>query len=350
MSEPLRILAVSDTWCGANDYGFVRAFRRTGHSVLVVSQQSFVPPGWRHPGLRALRRVLTPLIVRDLERRLIHEAQNFQPDLFFVFKGEFITAKAIRAVRDAGTVAINLYPDTGFADFGPYLPVAIREYDWIFTTKPTGTLDLAENYGNSNASFLPHAFDPEVHAPAILSKKDICQYKCDVSFIGSYSPKKAELLDRLCKAFPAEKCCIWGGSWQGVTEAQHIYRGSPVLGREYAKAVQASKINLGLLFEGGASALEPDKITSRTFAIPCAGGFMLHERTEEVLRYFEEGQEAAFFDGPEEMIDKIKYYLSHEDERAAIAEAGRRRCLSSGYSIDDLAKTVLAKYAELRSK
>lgn len=48
----MRILTVSHNWQGANDYSFVRAFRRAGHSVLVVSDQDFVPNGLRSVALR----------------------------------------------------------------------------------------------------------------------------------------------------------------------------------------------------------------------------------------------------------------------------------------------------------
>lgn len=350
MSDHIRILAVSDTWQGANDYAFVRAFRRAGHSVRVFSQQNFYVAGWQHRGLRALRRALTPLIVREFERALIAEAAIFQPDLLFVFKGDLVTAKAIRAIREMGAIAINFYPDTGFADFGPYLPKAIGKYDWVFTTKPAGVRDLVENYGSSKVSFVPHAFDPETHTPTELGEKDRAQYLCDISFIGSFSYKKAALIGHVLRNFPAKRLHIWGGGpWRQATDLTANYRGATITGLEYAKAIQASKINLGLLFEGGSSAPEPDKITARTFEIPAAGGFMLHERTDEALSYFEEGKEAVFFDGPDEMLDKITYYLNHKAERAAIAEAGRQRCVSSGYSVDDRVRTVLAKYAELRA-
>ena len=49
---------------------------------------------------------------------------------------------------------------------------------------------------------------------------------------------------------------------------------------------------------------------------------MLHERTDEFLELFEEDKHAACFSGPEELADKIRYYLSHETDRKRIAAAG----------------------------
>jgi spore maturation protein CgeB len=347
-STPLRILAVSRLIQGTNDYAFVRAFRRAGHSVSVVPFESFIPT-WRSKSLRVLRRVLTPLLVREYARALIAEAEHFRPDLFFVFKGDFLTPDAMAAVKATGAIAINFFPDTGFADHGAYLPQTIAMHDWVFTTKPAGVADLAENYNFRSAEFIPHAFDPESHAPVQLDQHDRRKYECDVVFIGNTSPKKQRLLEHVRRCLPDISMRIWGPyTWRAAPSLASVYQGAPVLGTEYAKAIRAARINLGILFEGGPSAPEGDVITARTFEIPGAGGFMLHERTKVAMQYFEEGKECAFFSHPDDLVAKIDYYLKHPHEREAIAAAGRQRALSSGYSVDARVETVLAKYAELR--
>ncbi len=68
---------------------------------------------------------------------------------------------------------------------------------------------------------------------------------------------------------------------------------------------------------------------------------MLAERTEEHRRLFEEGKEAAYFSSNKELLAKVCYYLKHEDERQAIAHAGRERCLTSGYSHHDRLRFML---------
>jgi spore maturation protein CgeB len=40
----------------------------------------------------------------------------------------------------------------------------------------------------------------------------------------------------------------------------------------------------------------------------------------------------VFFERPEELLAKTRYYLRHEADRAAIAAAGRTRCVASDYS------------------
>ena len=89
-----------------------------------------------------------------------------------------------------------------------------------------------------------------------------------------------------------------------------------------------------------------DLQTTRTFEIPACGAFMLAERTDEHLRLFEEGKEAAYFGSEGELLDKVRYYLDHEGERKTIAAAGRKRCLDSGYSHHDRLKYMLRRITE----
>ena len=56
------------------------------------------------------------------------------------------------------------------------------------------------------------------------------------------------------------------------------------------------------------------------------------------------GKEAAYFDGPEELKEKVDYYLGHDEERQRIAKAGYERCIKSNYRYEDMAREVLRAY------
>ena len=66
-------------------------------------------------------------------------------------------------------------------------------------------------------------------------------------------------------------------------------------------------------------------IPLRVLDIMACGGFVLSNRQPEITEYFEEGVEIVTFGSMEECIDKVHYYLSHEEERRQIAEAGYRK-------------------------
>jgi spore maturation protein CgeB len=349
MSGPLRILAVADLWQGSNGYAYVRAFRRMGHSVTAVSAEQFVPGHWQRRPLRLLRRVLEPVLVREYAEALVEEARRLRPHLFFVFKGRYVTADAVRRVQAFGAIAINVYPDVSFLAHGAYLPRSLPLYDWIFTTKRFGIRDLETHLGVRHASFMPHAFDPEVHRPVEVGDDDRAAYDCDVSFIGTWSPKKQRVLETLCARLPELHVRVWGAQWERAraTLGQRV-EGRHVLGLEFAKAVSASRINLAILSEVRRGASSNDQVTSRSFHIPAIGGFMLHERTVEFLEYFAEDTECACFGDETELVDRVVHYLARADDRRAIATCGRDRAMRSGYVVDTRALEVLRKLDEIR--
>lgn len=83
-------------------------------------------------------------------------------------------------------------------------------------------------------------------------------------------------------------------------------------------------------------------IPLRVLDIMACGGFVLSNRQTEITEYFKEGVEIVTFGSMEECIDKVHYYLSHEEERRQIAEAGQRK-VKNGFSYE----TGLARLFEV---
>ena len=68
-------------------------------------------------------------------------------------------------------------------------------------------------------------------------------------------------------------------------------------------------------------------IPLRVLDILACGGFVLSDYQPGIAEEFEEGKEIAFYYSLEDCKEKVRYYLEHEDERAAIALAGHRKVL-----------------------
>jgi spore maturation protein CgeB len=54
-----------------------------------------------------------------------------------------------------------------------------------------------------------------------------------------------------------------------------------------------------------------------------------------------------FFDSKEELLEKVKYYLSEKEERNRIALNGYRKCFDAGYDHTSRMKKVLNTIKEL---
>lgn len=89
---------------------------------------------------------------------------------------------------------------------------------------------------------------------------------------------------------------------------------------ESSKVYYAGKINLNVTLRS----IE-NGVPLRIFEIMSVGGFVLSNWQEGITELFEEGKEIVTFKTPEEMIEKVDYYLAHEEERVRIGINGYQK-------------------------
>ena len=66
-------------------------------------------------------------------------------------------------------------------------------------------------------------------------------------------------------------------------------------------------------------------IPLRVIDVLWCGGFVLSNYQEELMEYFNAGEELVVYENIEDLFYKAKYYLEHEDERKQVALAGFER-------------------------
>jgi glycosyltransferase involved in cell wall biosynthesis len=346
----LRVLVPTDVVLGGVATSAFNALLRAGCVVGSISESDFIPLSYHSFFMRAAAKALRPLGVREFNRALLQLTLSLKPHLFLAVKGRFIQAGTLRAMRVSGARLYNFFPDLSFTAFGPYLPQAAREYDWIFFSKSFGPKDLKTSLGVERSSYLMHAYGPEIHRPRQLSREDLAAYGCEVSFIGRWSPKKAAILEELARRRPNLKLKVWGDAWQNLAPQSPlrkfaVFRG--VFGMQFPVAICASTINLGLLQEAIPGSSSGDEITMRTFEIPACGGSMLHERTRDLLAIYREDESCVCFEGIDELVGKIDLLLKYEPRRRAIAERGRA-VVEQAHSWDHRARTIMDHYFAAR--
>ena len=337
-----RILCVGETWYGSDARAAFAALRRLGHSVQVLDENNYVPLHWQTKLSKGIRKIFRPLFVKELLLDADRHVRRFRPHCLFVFKGNWVHPEVVDNCRRQGLFTANYYPDVSFLSHGPYIPRTLPRYDHVFTTKTYGVGDMQARLGLENVSFLAPGYDPELHRHVELSAEEQEKFGCDVVFIGTWSRKKEAIMAALRQESPHLKVKIWGSQWEKSrsTNLQEWIMDDIVTGDEYVKAICGSSICLGLLSEQGEGASSGDLITARTFQIPACRTLMLHERNPEVLRYFAEGREAAFFSTHSEAARMIEHYLSRPQEREEVALNGLTRARRDGYSIDERMKVV----------
>ena len=78
-----------------------------------------------------------------------------------------------------------------------------------------------------------------------------------------------------------------------------------------------SKINLNISLRSIKSG-----IPLRAFDILGSGGFLLSNYQADFLDVFVPGEDFVYYESKEDLLDKLDYYLTHEEERIAIAKSG----------------------------
>ena len=98
------------------------------------------------------------------------------------------------------------------------------------------------------------------------------------------------------------------------------YRGGVDYWSEMPKVFYYSKINLNFTIPNIKSGLP-----LRVWDVLGAGGFLLTNYQAEIPYYFEEGKDLVCFDDEKDLVEKVGYYLNHEEERKEIARNGYRK-------------------------
>lgn len=94
-------------------------------------------------------------------------------------------------------------------------------------------------------------------------------------------------------------------------------RGTVGYNKEAIYVFRCSKINLNITLKSIITG-----IPLRAFEIMGSGGFLLSNYQADFLEHFVPGEDFAYFDSNEDLMEKIEYYLSHEKERQEVARNG----------------------------
>ena len=339
--ESYRILMVGQLDYGSTSWSRLKALQQIARQVEALGIMPLLS------GLSLWKRILPHHLyigenVARVNREMLEKARGFAPEILWVDKGLHVWPDTLASIRKEGCgLLIHFTPDNQMvrANQSQWYLKSIPLYDIHITTKKSNIEWLLGRQAK-RVKYMGKAFDPDLHRPITLTEKEAATFGCDIGFVGRWEPSREAILLWLWRK--GYKIKVWGDCWE---HARHRKRSlfaqcRHLVGDEYVKAICGAKINLCLL-----SRWFQDKTTARSIEIPACGRFLLAERNEEHLALFREDTEAEFYDTPEEMIQKIDYYLRHESEREAISKAGRARCLA-GYSNKTILKDVLGRIVE----
>lgn len=290
------------------------ALERTGHAV-----EGFDPRSAGNPTAELLATV-----------------DAFKPDLLIVYDGVQYAPEFVREVRAKGVYTVYWYSEVTPNPHQETVGLG-REYD-VFFTIAEGLVDRFRAAGIENAEWLPEGMEPSLYAYENVTDADRKLFTCDVALVGKLESDNPAYMERwkLVKRIVDENMNIkwWGPRIRRkvgtfvlgllLSKVSRAYGGRFVWNETYAKAVHLSMIFL-------AREAFPHirlSMSSRAFTAIGLGAFYLTFPTRGIEEMFEPNKEIVTFLTADEMVEKIRYYLEHDDERAAIAAAGRKKVLA----------------------
>jgi spore maturation protein CgeB len=251
-----------------------------------------------------------------VERALLRQIADFQPDLVLMLLGNYTSPATVRKIRarTAAPIACWCQDHMGTLD-RQYLIGA--GFDYIFA-KDQAMVDLFHRYTSlQELHYLPEACNPVVHRTVTPTAGDKERFGCDVTTAATLYYYRAAILE----ALSGLDLRVWGsvprfydGPLRSVASGRSVHM------RDKAACFNAAKIVINTLHP-----MEMGGINARAFEVAGCGGFQLMTHCEAVARHFEPGKEIETFRDLAELREKVRYYLAHEDERRAIAAAGQRR-------------------------
>ena len=341
------ILYVGDLTPGTRCEQRLRALHDLGHSVTAVPIVPRRPSAQVYPRPRLVdrvaRRLGRPIDRSGANARILRRLESEDFHALWIEAGRTIRADTLAQAR-------ALQPELQIVHFSEddlwvranqtrTWRAAAEQYDLLVTTKLRNTADdELPTLGAGAVHYEPKTFDPAFHFPRELTDEDRRRLGGDVGFIGTYERERAETCLELARAGFSVR--VFGGGWERLRGKHPKLRieGRAVGGDEYPKAVAALRIQLGFLRHANR-----DRHTDRSVEVPACGGFLLAERTDEHLRLFEEGREAAYFDTFDELCAELERFLDDDALRSEVAAAGRARCVESDYSHHGAVARILAR-------
>jgi spore maturation protein CgeB len=257
---------------------------------------------------------------------LVRLAGSTRPDLaFFVLFREELSPETIRAVgHEGGAPTMNWFADDHwrFDSFSRHYAPA---FDWVVTTDHEA-VSRYRAIGHDRVILSQWACNRYAYG------KVTSELEHDVTFVGQAHGSRGETMAELQRSGIRVEC--WGRGWPagrlGHEEMVRVFSSSRInLNLSNASEPQRGfRARVGALVRGIDMGPRRSQIKGRIFEVPGCGGFLLTDRVPYLEQYFELGSELDAYDSPDELPDRIEYWLSHPDERAAVAEAGFRRVLA----------------------
>lgn len=244
------------------------------------------------------------LDLAELNSKLLEKVESFRPDVMLTVHMEYEiwieTLEAIRARGDVATISWAADDSWKYREVSRFVGSAYH----AMTTTYDYVVQRYHADGIDNVLLTQWAVAGDWLKEPLPADK--CRYP--VSFVGAAHGDRKTMVARLRNSGIDVDC--FGHGWpNGAVSMAQI----PDIMRE-------SLISLNFSNSRGMP-----QVKARTFEVPGSGGFLLTGQASGLECFYRPGTEIAVFHDTDDLIEKIRYYLAHPEERDSVARAGHER-------------------------
>ncbi|QYR23998.1 glycosyltransferase [Paenibacillus sp. sptzw28] len=292
-----------------------------------------------------LRGLVRQLTVTDATQPVAAIAARVRPDIVIVLDGLHFNLAHVDEMRQNGIrTAIWFTDDPYYTDITGAIA---GHYDEVFTLE-LNCVDFYRRLGCRSVHYLPlGAFPTEFRPrnPKRTQRHDIC-------FIGSAYWKRVAFFDQVTGYLASKDTHISGiwwerlkdfstfsnkiglGRWMGPRETADMYNGAKIVINMH-RAHDDETFNNN---QTGITAVSPNP---RTFEISACATLQLTDIRDDLVSFYTPGVDIVTYSSPQEMVERIEYYLTHEQERRDIAMRGMLRTMRD-HTYQNRLETMLA--------
>jgi spore maturation protein CgeB len=312
---------------------YVRAARRQGvEAHLLVSNLEPLQRQWaKENGV--------PLTAAWRHEIVAAQIRALKPDVLFIssmfeYYGDWVRRLADSYGTLVGWISCPMPPDLDLGGF-----------HLMVSSLPSLVDDFRRR--GLRAEVLKAGFDVDV-----LAALGQVPATVDVSFVGGLSVdhvKRRVLLENVARAAPLK---MWGyiippeGRRARLLDylkpdiLKRVHQGE-AWGLDMYRVLAGSRITLNAHIDMAGDAA----VNMRMYEATGVGTLLLTDAGRNLGELFVPGKELVTYETPEDAVEKIRYYLAHEDERKKIALAGQQRTLGQ-YTHDHVMVRMLDIFKE----
>jgi len=267
------------------------AFERMGHTVIRFNYREIAKQigHWRR------------------DRRIIEICQDKKPDFVLFSKCNEVKLNVVKKCNKICPTVL-WYMDPFNGNFNNSLIKKIKHCTMTFCSSTISYIEAKKYSSSGSVYFLQEGFDKKLNIPLELPKI------YDVSFIGTLREDRRRYYEKI---------------------KFHVF--TDAYGLKHSYVVGQTKINLNFTYKNHGT-------SDRTYKVLASKGFLLTTPWYKMEDDFTPGKDFDIFHSPEELKDKVDFYLKNEDFRNKIAEHGYKTVQK--YTRDYWAKCIIEKVKE----